>query len=153
MVFRGKLNPITTQLGGVIDTLIDFRKPGQRITFDLFVEDRTIEVLTPPEALINASSNTGEQIVTGRLYTERTVPNCPGIVSVGLDTGSIAAVENVTFDDFTIVAPVGAASFRFDTGTNGVPVKNVYTNSPLSADNGGVTFTVDGSITVDSNVR
>lgn len=154
MKFYGRLKPIITVVGAIIDTLIDFRKINQHIVFELDFVDETTAIITAPEAIINAGSESGTQKVTGKLYTSRTLANCPGIVNYGNFVDGAPSSSNATFEYFTLVAPDAANSFRFHGGTDPLPVKSVYTSAPLSGDNGGVTVALDPAIIVDTvNVK
>lgn len=151
MKFSGTVYTYTA--GQKLDSFINFEKELQKIVFDLDIQDDTTETLGGIAAILNVASASGLQKVSGKIYTERDVVSCPGVIVYGNYVYGTAAASCATLDNLTIVATGLAPCVRFHGGTPDIPCKNVYSNAPKSADNGGVTVVVDADITIDSNVR
>jgi len=155
--FKGTVFPLKE-----VSSLIDFSKLKQSCTFfvdiDVFFEEAqpgytgNRRCFNVSKVLLNVADATYNQKLKGsiRVSTDDTEQSTGAVIEFG-DLGSDLATHCAILDDLRIVT-IDQYSIGFTNALSlaELPVIDVYANT---ADTGSPTYTIDASITVDSNVR
>jgi hypothetical protein len=138
--------------GTIPTSLLDLRKYEQAVHFILDIVDTTTEVYTGVSSLVNASSSSGFQRISGRIESEREVATMAGAVLYGQYVNGTNSTNTATLENLTIVTGTAPCIIYAGGGFTDIPCKAVYANNATSAANGGVAVIVDASITVSTDV-
>jgi len=157
---RGKINisgRITALPAGVLYSWIDFTKDKQDLVFELDLLDETTVSFggaLATSSLLNLSSMTGRQRISGRILTDRQdlLDSLMVYGEYNLTTYNAAAI----LENFTIATTIGAVPFSLRKinalTTASVRCKGAYTNCVEDAvTNGGTSTLIDGLV-VDADV-